>query len=175
METRVRISDIIINEASATELRKGVDTVVLSKMTNNRPTEIDLFGLINALQESQTDPQCVPWEFVDPHQRAMMPETAKRISFKLASACERQAEPDYDSALDAYDKAWQVAFVCGSISQHDKDKIDYKTKSFESIKAICDKIVPDGLDRKKKYIARMKPPTRKGDTRKGTTAASTAK
>ena len=75
METRVRISDIIINEASATELRKGVDTVVLSKMTNNRPTEIDLFGLINALQESQTDPQCVQWEFVDPNQRAMMPET----------------------------------------------------------------------------------------------------
>lgn len=106
------------------------------------------------------------WEFVSKNQRELMPVTAKRLYLKLASACDRSSVPDYHTALDAYDKAWQLSFVCACEEQE-------RTTIFESIKEICDKMGDEGLDRRKAYISRMKPATRKTDTRgPGSTARS---
>lgn len=61
-------------------------------------------------------------------------------------------------------QAWQVAFVM--------NLDDERIKSFEEIKRICDFMGPEGAQRKKEYISRMKPPTRKTDTRHASTAGT---
>jgi len=69
-------------------------------------------------------------------------------------------EPEYDSALDALDKAWQISFL--------DNAEDEKLETFDHIKKICDEMGQP--ERKKQYISRMKPPTRKTDTRNASTA-----
>jgi hypothetical protein len=50
--------------------------------------------------------------------QAMMPLMAQRLSLKQAAACERTFEPEYRSALDAYDKVGVLAAcLCLNLSQ----------------------------------------------------------
>jgi len=59
---------------------------------------------------------------------------------------------------------WQVAFVY--------NQEEDKGKAFENIKRLCDAM--GAPEKKKEYMSRMKPPTRKSDTRGATARTNTA-
>ena len=160
MEARVFVKDI---KKPDQKLHKEVDTVVLQQND-----EVALGTLLKALQDSHCEASDVVWDITPPktcercsskffcNQEPMHPETTMRLSKKQAQACERQKKPEYVSALDGYDKAWQAAFLLNNEPE--------KNDCFEKIKKICE--LMGEPERKKEYISRMKPPTRKTDTRR---------